>query len=286
MDSHSSAWPARADVAHFEEYGWVVSPPIIPQLLLDEAAEAVAAYYLGERDHRLPVCGFLDWRPEDGDGLRLNDYVSLQSDSLRALACWPALARAAAILMRTEEVRLFHDQLITKPPALEGVDTTVGWHTDKSYWKTCRSELMLTAWIPFQDCSEAAGPLAVVDRSHRWPHNDWMATFMVQELASIEARLGRAINPRPLLLRRGEISFHHARTVHGSYPNRGSVARTALAVHYQDGVNAYMRAPASDGRGAVHMNDVLCRRLPDGNPDYSDPEICPTLWPIRTEFPS
>ncbi|MDQ3803385.1 MAG: phytanoyl-CoA dioxygenase family protein [Acidobacteriota bacterium] len=282
MLSQTSNWPSQDDIAHFEEYGWVTSPRLLPEDLLDEAAEAVEAYYLGERDHLLPLQGgFLDWRPEHGDGLRLNDYVSLQSDSLRKLVCWPELGRAAAALMGAGQVRLFHDQLITKPPASLGVDTTIGWHTDKSYWKTCSSERMLTAWIPLQDCAEPSGPLAVVDRSHRWEGTDWMTTFVLQDLASIESRLGRPINARPLLLRRGQVSFHHARTIHGSLPNRTETFRTALTVHLQDGDNRYQRFVDEGGRLQVHVNDVLCRRSPGGDPDYADPSICPALWPIR-----
>lgn len=280
MDPYVPTWPSADDIAHFDEHGWVTSPVLIPDDLLDEAAETVEAYYLGERDHHLPVQGFLDWHPEHGEGLRLNDYVSLQSDVLRRLVCLPRIGEAAAALMRAERVRLFHDQLITKPPAAAGAETRVGWHTDKSYWKRCSSEKMLTAWIPFQDCSESAGPLAVVDGSHKWQDTDWMATFVVQDFASIETRLQRPLVPRPLLLKRGQVSFHHARTIHGSFANRSDGFRTALAVHLQDDENVYTQSAASDGHIPVHLNDLLCRRRPDGNPDYSDPSICPTVWPV------
>lgn len=280
MHPQGHTWPSQTDIAYFDAYGWVTSPELIPGELLDEAAETIEAYYLGERDHYLPVQGFLDWRPEDGDGLRLNDYVSLQSDSLRKLVCWTEVGRAAAALMRVERVRLFHDQLITKPPSLPGTDTAVGWHTDKSYWKSCSSERMLTAWIPLQDCTESSGPIAVVDGSHKWQNTEWMSTFVVQNFASIETRLGHPIEPRPLLLKRGQVSFHHARTIHGSFANRSGGFRTALAVHIQDEENAYTR-PAGEAM-TVHMNDVLCRRRPDGTPDYGDPTVCPRLWPVAS----
>ena len=274
------AWPTDSDIANFEEHGWVTSPGLLPEDLLDEAAEAVEAYYLGERDHTLPVSGFLDWRPEHGDGLRLNDYVSLQSDVLRKLVCWPGIGRAAAALLRVDRVRLFHDQLITKPPVDSDTNTAVGWHTDKAYWRTCSSDRMVTAWIPFQDCPESAGPIAVVDGSHKWSYTDWMCTFDIQEFASIEEHLGRSIHGQPLVLKRGQVSFHHARTVHGSFANRSGGFRTALAVHIQDAENTYVRAVGTDGRSVLHINDVLCRPGADGTPDYWDPYICPVLWPL------
>jgi hypothetical protein len=282
VHSSLSDWPTEDDILHFEECGWATSPFWIPEDLLTQAAEAVEAYYLGERDHLLPLQGgFLDWHAEDGDGLRLNDYVSLQSDVLRELVCWPDLGRAAAALMRADRVRLFHDQLVSKPPAVPGADTTVGWHTDKSYWKRCSSERMLTAWIPFHDCSEDCGPLAVVDGSHKWHDTEWMNTFVLQNLPTIESRLGRPVVGLPLLLKRGQVSFHHSRTVHGSFPNRTSRIRTALAVHMQDGENRYRRL-VDGSRIPGHINDLLCRALPDGDPDYADPSICPTLWPVQS----
>ena len=281
MISQSPPWPTSEDVAHFEEYGWVTSPQLIPEELLDEAVEATEAYYLGERDHQLPIQGgFLDWRPEHGEGLRLNDYVSLQSETFLKLISWPDIGRAAAALIGAEKVRLFHDQLITKPPVSSGINTTIGWHTDKSYWQTCSSKRMLTAWIPLQDSPEDSGPLAVVDGSHKWEGTDWMTTFVLQDFAAIESQLGRAINACPIALRRGQISFHHARTIHGSYPNRGDQFRTALTVHLQDDENRYQRVMDGNGRLKVHVNDVLCRKNAIGEPDYSDPSICPTLWPI------
>jgi len=51
-------------------------------------------------------------------------------------------------------------------------------------------------------------------------------------------------------------------------------------VHLQDDENRYQRVMDSNGRLKVHVNDVLCRKNAIGDPDYSDPSICPTLWPI------
>jgi hypothetical protein len=35
------------------------------------------------------------------------------------------------------------------------------------------------------------------------------------------------------------------------------------------------------GRRTVHINDLLVRKDAEGNPDYSDPDICPVLWPAE-----
>ena len=74
-------------------------------------------------------------------------------------------------------------------------------------------------------------------------------------------------------MRRGQVSFHHCRTVHGSSANRSTSARRALAIHLQPTTNRWRP-------GASHPNDTLVRTDPtiDG-PDYTDPAIQPLLWP-------
>jgi len=116
-------FPTLADIEHFDRHGYVVSPPIIPDELIAEANYGVNRYYAGERDWPLPISGgYLDWRPEHGDGLRINDYVSLQNRELRELVMFEVLGRAFSALSGSATVRLFHDQMISKPPKLGGIE--------------------------------------------------------------------------------------------------------------------------------------------------------------------
>lgn len=274
-----AAVPSQEDVEFYLEHGWWVSPPIIPDDVLDAAQLGADRHYAGERDHSLLIQGgYLDWRPEHGNVVRLNDYVSLQNDDLRELVLLPLLAMVAARLAGTESIRLFHDQLICKPPDIE---SAVGWHVDAAYWQTCSSRDMLTAWIPFQDCSPDMGGLSFVDRSHRRTDTEWMKTFNEHDLRALEQSIsanGDAVQKISPRFMRGQVSFHHCRTIHGSEVNRGGRDRLALALHFQDQDNHYVGHTDADGRQTVHINDLLCRKDPDGNPDYSDPAICPVLW--------
>ncbi len=34
----------------------------------------------------------------------------------------------------------------------------------------------------------------------------------------------------------------------------------------------------STGEVLAYNHDALVRRLPDGHPDYSDPDFCPVVW--------
>lgn len=275
-------FPTAADIAFFDAHGYVVAPRIIPEELLAAARYGVMRYYAGERDWQLPISGgFLDWRVGHGDGLRMNDYVSLQNQELRQLVMFARLGKAFAALARAPVIRLFHDQLISKSPE-HTRETGVGWHVDATYWQTCTSSNMLTAWIPLDSYDDAMGPLHVIPGSHRWNGNDWMRTFNDQDLAALQARIasdGETVVPTPIRIGPGMVSFHHGRTIHGSPPNHGDRPRLALTVHVQDGDNRYRAHVDGRNKAAVHVNDVLCRKAADGQPDYTDPDICPVLWP-------
>lgn len=192
------------------------------------------------------------------------------------------LAAIAACLAGTDTIRLFHDQLICKPPGVAGEESAVGWHVDAAYWQTCSSRDMLTAWIPFQDCTQDMGALSYIDRSHLRSDTEWMRTFNDRDLGALEktiAERGDAVRKISPQLKRGQVGFHHCRTIHGSEVNRSDSDRLALALHFQDTSNHYVPHTDASGRLTVHINDLLCRKDSAGHPDYSDPAICPQLWP-------
>jgi ectoine hydroxylase-related dioxygenase (phytanoyl-CoA dioxygenase family) len=280
-DEQISLLPTETDVSFYEEHGWWISPPFLTAEELEDARFGAERYYAGERDARLLIEMGTDWTEARGNILRQNDYVSLQIEELRTLVQHPFIGAAAARLARTPEVRLFHDQLIYKPERADPSRTIVGWHTDISYWQTCSSRALLTAWIPFQDVDEEMGPMVVLDGSHRWSGNDTLRFFHEAELDRIAERIQRGdseVRPVPMTMRAGQASFHHCRTIHGSYANSSHRPRLALAIHMQDRDNRFSRNYDKEGKPSSHINDFLCRKTPQGEPDYSDPEIFPVLW--------
>jgi hypothetical protein len=275
--------PDDADLERYERNGWYISPPVIPHAVLDRARVAIEAHHEGHRDRPLKrTAKFSDWRPGDGDGVRNNEFCSLQNFGVRDLVALPILGAIAARLARAPAIRLFDDQAIYKPPAA-GVQSpsAVGWHTDHSYWSTCTSDRMLTAWIPLHDAEVRNGTLYVISGSHLWPEAEHLRGFNNPDLDGIEARMGRRV-PReliePMVLRKGQVSFHHMRAIHASAPNMAETPRFAVAVHMQDAANRY-RPYAAAGGGVVLPHDMLCRKGPDAAPDYADPDVFPRLWP-------
>jgi ectoine hydroxylase-related dioxygenase (phytanoyl-CoA dioxygenase family) len=222
---------------------------------------------------------------DDGfDVVRNNEFVSLQSDDLRAVACQPVLGAMAARLAGTAGIRLLDDQLVYKPPSAPGAMTAVGWHADHAYWGTCSSERLLTAWIPFSDVDEGSGTLAVLDGSHRWPEVQNARFFNDTDLDAIEQKFaadGRTVTRVPFRLRKGQVSFHHGWTLHASFPNTSARVRLALAVHLQDVDNRYQPARTPDDRPIRIFDELLCRVQPNGEPDFTDPDVFPTIWPVH-----
>lgn len=274
--------PTEEDIVHYEEHGWYISEKIIPDELIDEAIVAAEKYHYGERDSVLPVkTGYSDWHPGDGEGIRNNEFVSLQSRQLRLIALQPIIGAIAARLARTRQVRLLDDQLVYKPPGHVKTETVVGWHADRAYWATCSSHNLLTAWMPFHDCDETRGPLVVLDGSHQWPGTQDTRFFNQQNLATLEEYFhqeGREVIRVPMVLKKGQVSFHHCWTIHGSYPNQSDLFRLALAVHLQDKSNHYQPCWNSKGELIQVFDEVLCQKLSDGTPDFSDPAVFPIIW--------
>jgi ectoine hydroxylase-related dioxygenase (phytanoyl-CoA dioxygenase family) len=276
--------PSEEEVTFFEEHGWYISKPVLSSEIIDEAMRGSDEYYRGERDaHLLFDMGFCDWKPIDGDqGIRNNEFVSLQNWKLRQLALQPVIGAIAARLVRSHEIRLLDDQLVYKPPTNYQGKTAVGWHVDRAYWSTCSSDNLLTAWIPFHDCDESRGPLVVLDGSHKWGEDlEEIRFFNHQNLSDLEEQFrqsGKKVTRVPMTLKKGQISFHHCWTIHGSYPNRSHSFRLAMAVHLQDGGNQYQPYWNSKGEPIHIFDEKLCRKQPNGDPDFSDPAAFPVLW--------
>jgi len=276
--------PTEEDVCFYEEHGWYISPAVIPDEAIENAIAGSEAFYRGARDGNIPFeTGYSNWKPADGDTVRNNEFVSLQKKELKQLALQPVIGAIAARLARTKEIRVLDDQLVYKPPvkASQKVNTTVGWHSDRAYWATCSSNSMLTAWIPFHDCDLDRGPLVVLDKSHRWSGLQNMRHFNDSNLSNLTDKLqteGKKVVKIPMTLKKGQVSFHHCWTIHGSYPNRSQLHRQAFAVHLQDQENHYRPYMNAQGREIHLFDEQLCRRLPNGDPDFSDPHVFPVVW--------
>ena len=276
--------PDEADVASYERDGYYISKEaVLPEALIDSAFEGSQRFYEGERDATLPFdTGFSNWKKGDGDGQRNNEFVSLQKKELIALAMYPLLGAIAAKLTRSGTIRMLDDQLIYKPSNTRDASTTVtGWHADRAYWGTCSSDKLTTVWIPLHTVQVTQSPLIVMAGSHRWQGLQDVRYFNNQNLNELQEKFradGKDVRIVAMTLKKGQVSFHHGWTVHGSYPNTSGQPRLSFAVHLQDGDNHYRPFRNDHGREIHIFDEKLCRTLPNGDPDFSDPAVFPTVW--------
>jgi len=290
-EEERSLVPSDSDVEFYAEHGWYLSKKLLTDGEVDELLAASERYYAGERDRTLPLRPptLAYWDPSKGDVQRHNDYVHYEHDGLARLLRKPLIGAVAAALARADEIRVFQSTLIYKPPIAAEPTNVVPWHFDKHYWSPSTSDRMLTAFIPLHDCGEEMGTITMIDGSHRWQEigrDDSMTRhFAEREGSELERVLSEnaAYNNAevvkvPMIIPKGHMSFHHCRIYHGSAANRSSRPRRAISFHLQDGENAYRRFVLSTGGVLAYNHDVLVRRLPDGRPDYSDPDFCPVVW--------
>ncbi|CAL1543238.1 unnamed protein product [Lymnaea stagnalis] len=135
------------------------------------------------------------------------------------------------------KVRFWHDQLFAKPARHGGV---VAWHQDYSYWTRTRPMQHLTVHIALEDQTEENGTIQYIPGSHKWTRDGQplpVLDFNFKDMEGIKTILTPEelahFKPVPANLKKGEATFHHALSVHGSYGNRqGPGPRRAAVLNY------------------------------------------------------
>ncbi len=290
-EEETALLPSDEDVQFYAEHGWYLSGKLFSDDEIDALVAASDAYYDGYRDRLLPSrpAKLAYWQPEHGDVQRHNDYVHYESDSIAKILRKPLLGAVAARLAQASEIRVFQATMIYKPPVAAEPTNVVPWHFDKHYWASCTSDQMLTAFLPFHDCTPEMGTITMIDGSHLWREvgsdDSTVRHFAERDKAQLDAMLaenaaynGAEVVRVPITIPKGHVNFHHCRTYHGSGPNLSGRPRRAISLHLQDGANAYREFRLSNGGLAGYNHDSLVRRTADGRPDYADPTYCPTLW--------
>lgn len=252
--------PTLKDVEFFESEGYWIAPVLIAGEQLEALRAHMDLVFQGEFETgRPPWQGY--WRPDQGNVLRKTDNAHWADQTLRQLALDVRIGAIAATLMRTATIRLWHDQLLYKP----GEDgsarqTKVGWHQDYQYWQCAETPSLLTAWVAFDDVTLDNGCMQFVPKSHRWglsPTGDFFDQATDDQMQAIHQAHPEATSV-PVVLRAGQVSFHHCLTFHGSGPNTTKSPRRSLAIHLMTGETRYQPGTASDG----HMNVQLAHPAP------------------------
>ncbi|MBO2943320.1 phytanoyl-CoA dioxygenase family protein [Paenibacillus sp. F411] len=242
--------PKEQDISFFEENGYWLSPVIFSDEELKEMMEHQDRLYRGEYETgREPASNWIEGRDRPG-ALRKTDNSHWADLTLRKLATDPVIGSIAGRLMKADQIRLFHDQLLYKPGRGTGKESVnVGWHQDYVYWQCCSEPTLITAWVAFQDTDLSNGSLQMVPRSHKWGMlniNDFFEQNMEKQEEEMEIPENERFAPVPMIMKAGQVSFHHALTIHGSGANNSSSPRKSMAVHMMTGDTTYRYSPKGD----------------------------------------
>lgn len=244
------------DIAFYQENGYWIAPKILSDddiaLFREHHARVIAGEY---ETGRPPHSRSID--PTDKpDTLVKIDNSHWADAALAKLVLNQTIGEIAAKLAGVSGIRLWHDQLLYKPPQRGAAAGAVGWHQDWHYWQCAQPANMLTAWVALVDVDEQNGCMEVVPGSHKAGLQEG-SDFFAQDLnalqATFEENTGQPFETVPCVLPAGAVSFHHCLTIHGSRPNLSDDPRISMVIHMQPDGTAYKAGTPADAHANVRL---------------------------------
>jgi ectoine hydroxylase-related dioxygenase (phytanoyl-CoA dioxygenase family) len=227
----------EATIQRFRADGFVVVPSLLDADECDRFGRAVDAT-VADRTRGDPRPLAERTRYEQSFRQCLNLWED--SEAVRRLSFHPLIARTAAALLGAGAIRVWHDQALYKEA---GGRITAG-HYDEAYWPIAGGRT-ITAWIPFDGSTLAAGAMGYVPGSHldgrrRFPN------IFTEDGFDLEA--GPEAGGRPtqwVEVPAGGVAFHHGRTLHTARPNTtGSTRRVHTVIYFADGSRRSAKPPS------------------------------------------
>ena len=143
--------------------------------------------------------------------------------------------RAASIAAQLHGpgMQIDYDQLLAKRPYKD--DAIFEWHQDQAYWPVLPDPRTATCWLAIDDSTLENGCMRFVPgshlhpmRSHRPLKNDRGESHTL--LCDVDPSRDEV---RPMPIRRGDVTVHNERVLHGSGGNRTSGWRRAYVVAFR-----------------------------------------------------
>jgi ectoine hydroxylase-related dioxygenase (phytanoyl-CoA dioxygenase family) len=154
---------------------------------------------------------------------------------LRAFACDSPLPATVAALLRSTAVWLYEDSVLVKEP---GAREATEWHQDLGYFHVDGTQLC-TTWCPLDEADAESGAMRFVRGSHTFPETYRPHLFVTRDpIPGTEGDIVPDIDAGgydvdTFALEPGDITVHHARTLHAAGGNRSTDRRRrAISVRY------------------------------------------------------
>ena len=166
------------------------------------------------------------------------------------------IAAVTAAVLGTDRIWLYEDSVLVKDP---GSPVPTRWHTDDGYFHA-EGRQMATVWLALDPAPRASGSLRFLRGSHLDDRRYRPTLFVTDDpIPGTEGELVPDLDhDAPDVfgwdLEPGDMTIHHARTLHAAGGNLGTTPRRALSVRYC-GADAVVRvkpgAPGKPGFDAV-----------------------------------
>jgi hypothetical protein len=143
--------------------------------------------------------------------------------------------RAASIAEQLQGpgLRIDYDQLLAKPPGKSG--GVFHWHQDMAYWPRTDDPRTATLWLALDDATVENGCMRFVPGSHREaslrPHEP--LTGDRADSHTLVARVTDTDPVAPAEIKRGDVTVHQERVIHGSGANTSARWRRAYIVAFR-----------------------------------------------------
>ena len=187
------------------------------------------------------------------------------------------LGEIVAQLLGSSQVWLYEDSVLVKEP---GTEEKTAFHQDMAYFHLA-GELVCTTWVPLDPVTAENGAVRFVAGSHRdrtrYKPNLFVTRMALPDtegedvpdydaaLFAGEARIV-SFDTEP-----GDITVHHARTIHGGHANRSATQRRrAISVRYAGDGTVFGSKPGAlpkPHHAGMHDGDALV------------PPAFPLAWP-------
>lgn len=206
---------------------------------------------------------------ETASGRAIHQFVNMWKvvPEYRELLHNARIVGAVRDLMAVDRVRLWHDQLISKPPGDNG---HFACHHDFYFWPLDRPS-MITCWLALDDATPENGCMHVIPGSHRDPRFQPVTCDLADDLHLSPVPLGpgepgslydavRTTMPdgtKPVPLKAGECMFHHCLNYHLTPRNITDRQRRAFVmILMPDGARyRHSQSPNHPCTSYLHLDD-------------------------------
>ena len=220
--------PSDEEVAAFDRDGFHIHEPLFSPAEVAAIRAACARVERGEH-----ATGLAPDAPHWGPGQPRTALCKIdnswKSDPvIQAAVTSPRLGSISAQLIGAHGIRLWHDQYLRKPADGGGI---VAWHQDWMYWQAIDRCRTVTCWIALADVTIDMGPMVFLEGSH---HGGLRLELQPSYHTGYElppAPIGPGFRQVPVVVRAGQVSFHHGNTMHASDCNRSGRDRYAIVSH-------------------------------------------------------